>query len=384
MEDLRLKNRDTLVVDSSKQKDVVDLIQKLINKNTPPEKRAKSGKVNISVIPYLGYSLSTGFIGEISSGISFYTAADHHQNLSIIAADAGFDSKIQEIFRSRSEIWAPNNDYKLVADLRFEIYPTDTYGLGTFTTPATDNDIAYNYVRVYQTVLKKITSDYYIGGGYNLDYHSGVTAGGNANGTVSDFTKYGETRRSTSSGINLTLLYDSRQNPLNPLKGVYANLVFRQNVIFLGSNADWEQVQFDFRKYVRLSSQSNNVLAFWAIAAFTGGNAPYLDLPATGSDMYNNSGRGYALGRYRGKNELYFETEYRFGITRNGLLGAVLFANGESFSGLQSGAFEGLAPAAGGGIRIKANKHSNTNICIDYGFGVDGSRGFFLNLGEVF
>jgi hypothetical protein len=35
-------------------------------------------------------------------------------------------------------------------------------------------------------------------------------------------------------------------------------------------------------------------------------------------------------------------------------------------------------------MRIKLVKHSSTNLCIDYGFGKDGSRGFFVNLGEVF
>jgi hypothetical protein len=30
------------------------------------------------------------------------------------------------------------------------------------------------------------------------------------------------------------------------------------------------------------------------------------------------------------------------------------------------------------------NKESSTNLSIDYGFGINGSRGFFVNLGEVF
>lgn len=109
-----------------------------------------------------------------------------------------------------------------------------------------------------------------------------------------------------------------------------------------------------------------------------------LDLPSTGGYMYNNSGREYALGRFRGSDMLYMEGEYRFGITRNGLSGAVIFANGESFTEFNSNTFQKIAPAEGTGIRIKLNKHSNTNICIDYGVGVGGSRGFFVNLGEVF
>ena len=43
-----------------------------------------------------------------------------------------------------------------------------------------------------------------------------------------------------------------------------------------------------------------------------------------------------------------------------------------------------IIPAGGFGLRIKINKYSNTNLCIDYGFGIRGSRGIFLNMGEVF
>ena len=32
----------------------------------------------------------------------------------------------------------------------------------------------------------------------------------------------------------------------------------------------------------------------------------------------------------------------------------------------------------------KVNKHSNLNLAIDYGIGIGGSRGVFVNLGEVF
>jgi len=379
-----LNKRDSPGADSAKQKDLVDILVKIIDKNTPSENRAKPEKANFSIIPYGGYTLSTGFSVNLTGNVGFYTNAAHHQNLSIITADIGYDSKIQKTFRSRAEIWDNNNSFKFVTDLRYEIYPTDTYGLGTFTKLATDNDIYYRYERVYGTALKKIGNDYYAGIGYNLDHHFDIAATGNADGSISDFIKYGQATQSTSSGFNLNFLFDDRKNPFNPLSGTFTSVILRQNLTLLGSNANWESLQVDFRKYIKLSPNSNNVLAIWSIAAFTHGNVPYLDLPSTGSDMYNNSGRGYAIGRFRGRNELYLEGEYRFGLTRNGLLGAVLFANGESFSEFQTNRFESIAPAAGTGIRIKINKHSDSNICIDYGVGTNGSRGFFVNLGEVF
>ena len=375
---------EEIAADSARQTDLIDLVQKFLDKKNSPQKRQLPKKAIYSVIPYAGYTLSTGFTADISGNVGFFTEATHKENLSVISADISYDSKSQKVFLTRSEIWGNGNKYKVVSDLRWEQYPTDTYGLGTSTQITTDNDINYYYVRIYETVLRKIGTDYYAGIGYSLDHHYQITAAGNADNSISDFEKYGEATESTSSGVNVDLLFDNRKNPLNPAKGTYANIIYRENLTLLGSDANWQLLQFDLRKYFKLSAHSNNVLAFWSIMAFTAGNVPYLDLPSTGFDMYNNSGRGYAIGRYRGKNMLYFEGEYRFGITANGLLGGVAFVNGESFSELKSNAFEKVAPAAGTGIRIKLNKHSNTNICIDYGVGTGGSHGFFVNLGEVF
>ena len=81
---------------------------------------------------------------------------------------------------------------------------------------------------------------------------------------------------------------------------------------------------------------------------------------------------------------LYLETEYRFGILSNGLLGGVVFGNVQSFSELGSGRFQQVTPGYGTGLRISLNKFSRTNLCIDYGWGTHGSGGFFVNLGEVF
>lgn len=128
-------------------------------------------------------------------------------------------------------------------------------------------------------------------------------------------------------------MYDDRKNSINPDQGYYAHVVYRSNLTFLGSGNDWSSIQIDLRHYIRLPASSGNVLAFWNFDWLTvGGKPPYLLLPSTGWDPYNNTGRGYVQGRFRGKDMVYLESEYRFGITRNGLLGGVIFANAESFS----------------------------------------------------
>ena len=81
---------------------------------------------------------------------------------------------------------------------------------------------------------------------------------------------------------------------------------------------------------------------------------------------------------------VYAESEYRFGITENGFIGGVVFANMQSVSERQDKPLQSILPGYGAGIRIKISKHSNTNIAIDYGIGSGGSKGIFMNLGEVF
>ncbi|WP_184542003.1 BamA/TamA family outer membrane protein [Mucilaginibacter sp. FT3.2] len=372
------------VADSASQRDVIGFFDHLLNKNTSTNAGKQVKKYNFSAVPALGYTLSTGFAVDITGNAAFYTGSAQHENLSTMQADLSYDTKAQRLLFNRAEIWFPDNKYRLVTDIRWAKFPTETYGLGTLTTPAQTNEIDFNYVRIYGTLYKTLLPDFYAGAGYNLDYHCNITANGNLDKSTSDFEKYGQTATSTSSGINLDLLYDSRRNSINALGGAYANLVYRQNLTLLGSNKNWQSIELDVRRYLRLSANSNNVLAFWGMAWLSSANTPYLDLPQTAGDMYNNSGRGYAEGRFRGRDMLYLETEYRFSISRNGLFGGVVFANGQSFTDYPGNSFKGIAPGTGAGIRIKINKHSNTNVCIDYGVGTNGSHGFFVNLGEVF
>ena len=116
------------------------------------------------------------------------------------------------------------------------------------------------------------------------------------------------------------------------------------------------------------------------------GVAPFLDLPATGTDKYGRSARGYAEGRFRGERLLYGEIEYRGTLLPNGLLGMVAFVNTTTLKNSQSGEhlFDGFATAAGAGLRLLLNKRSKTNLCVDVGFGKNGSRGLYLSVEEAF
>ncbi len=375
----------TAPIDSSKQRDMIDVVSGVFNSHSSPDKRAKAKKILVSVVPSAGYSLSTGFAVDLSGNIAFYTHAVPNETISFVNFQTFFDSNKQKTFFSQANIWGKDNATELVTDVRLYKYPNSTFGLGSFTTNADEDPIDYDYLRVYATELKRLSGYIYLGFGYNFDYHYNITETGIAGKTTTPYDQYGFASSSTSSGVNLTFLYDSRTSGINALGGYYANLVFRQNTTLLGGNTNWESLQLDTRKYFRVSPNNNNILAFWGMAWFTfNGKVPYNDLPSTGWDTFNNLGRGYVIGRFRGQDLLYLESEFRYGITKNGLLGGVVFANGQSFSEYPSGDFKRIDPSVGTGLRLKINKHSNTNVCLDYAYGLGNSNGFFVNLGEVF
>ena len=375
-------------IDSTAQKDIVDVIKSISIKShslKTASTRLKPRKVEMTVVPAVGFSLSTGAAAVVSTNAAFCLGDNATTNLSNIAANAVYTQLKQVNIPIAANIWTKDNRFNILTDWRFMIYPLETYGLGTKTPEEDGTLMNFNYVRLYQSVLKNLGDDWYAGAGYQLDYYYNTSIESYTDRRVSDAVDYGFNAKSISSGLTLNVLFDNRKNPINAQGGEqYANIVYRHNATVLGSDNDWQSLLLDFRKYIKLGND-RHVLALWSYNHLTlAGNPPYQVLPSTGWDTYNNTGRGYVQGRFRGKNMVYLESEYRFPLTKNGLLGGVAFINGESFSEPTSNRFEAAAMGYGAGLRLKLNKHSNTNIAIDYGLGANGSKGFFINLGEVF
>ena len=368
------------------QKDIFDVFSSIFNKHKKPVTHKKdtiTSKPVFSFIPAIGYTLETETAITIAGNIAF--RADSASRISTISSNIGYTQNKQFTFPIESEIWTKNNKFDLVGDYRFYKYPQSTYGLGSNSNILNENPMDYLYLRFYEVIYRHVVGNLFLGAGYIIDYHAHITQKGPIDGAPSDYTAYGTSNHSVSSGYTLKALLDSRDNSLYPLKGYYFAFQYRDNFKDLGSTADWSSIILDVRKYFRWPENSNNVLALWSYDWLViDGHPPYLDLPSTGWDPYSSTGRGYIQGRFRGTKEVYAEAEYRFAISRNGLFGGALFVNGSSFSAAPGTSLQSIQPGFGPGLRIKLNKLSKTNVSIDYGFGREGSRGLFINVGELF
>ncbi|NVO08428.1 MAG: hypothetical protein HXX16_00550 [Bacteroidales bacterium] len=337
----------------------------------------------LSFVPAVGYSQSTGLTAVLINNLSFYNR-NYIEKLSSVQTSCFYTLYHQYWTTINSNIFLKRLKLNLVGDWRIYRFPTKTYGLGSETNTSQAEKINYYNVRIHQLLQHEFCKNTFLGIGYNLDYYWKIREFPRIS-VISDFQKYGITKRSSSSGVSLDFLYDDRTNSINPDKGNYLSFQYRVNRTIFGSDSNWQSIILDARKYFNFPLNTSNILAFWSYNYFTfSGKPPYLDLPSIGWDAYNNTGRGYAQGRFRGPNLVYLEGEYRFTLTSNGLLGGVVFLNEESVSEWLTNNFNDVIPGYGFGIRLKLNKHSKVNLAIDYGFGIQGSQGLSFNLGELF
>ena len=376
-----------ITVDTTGQRDLLDIGNRLLNLKPRKYDKHQKKQFYFSVLP-----LSTNVPGGskalvTSTAAGFYLGPRDKTYISTITFAPYFNFAGRYGIPIHSSLWVMDNGFNLQGDTRFLVYPTPTWGLGGGQSQGDNIIVNYDYIRFYHDLLKRITPYLYAGIGYDADYYIDIETSGPLSVTQFTHYAYGTNQHDNSftSGITFNLLYDSRQNLLNPIPGSFIDAIYRANTAILGSDNNSGSFYLDGRKYISLSNGGpKNQLAFWAYYWTTiGTGTPYLNLPSIGMDPYQRSGRGIEQGRYRGNSLLYFEAEYRRDITTNGLFGFVVFSNVNSASQPTSNKFEYFNPAAGAGLRVKFNKKSDTNICFDYGVSKSYSN-LTIALGEAF
>ena len=364
-------------------RDIIEVLIKAFHisvKEKPPGKK----RVSFSIIPVSTESSGGSKVLVSSINAAFVLGHEDSTKVSSVYFLPYTDFSENFGFGTKVNLWTPGNTWNIPSEFRISTLAQYSYGLGSDSEHSDQFKVTYNNVRFYFSGNHKLTKNFFGGLGVNYDryYKVGVE---NFPTTPSEFEKYGIGTGSTSfsTGVTFNLLYDNRRNSINPDNGFYTSIVYRVNPPQLLNDYQWSSIYLDTRKYYRISSEKRQILALWGFYWGSYGNVPYLNLPGTQQEFGGRSGRGFPRGRFIGRQMLYFESEYRFDITSNGLLGAVVFANFQSLTDPSNNKFQYVNPAAGFGARIKFNKESNTNLTLDFGFGKN-SFSFYIGLGEFF
>ncbi|MBU6121543.1 hypothetical protein [Hymenobacter siberiensis] len=191
------------------------------------------GQKALLIVPVIGYTQQTGGIAQLAFSLAF---ARPGANVSAVLAGAAYTVNDQLIITATSSLWTTDNHWYFVGDWRLMRYPQSTYGLGMYTS-ATDRVVSmnYDYLRIYESALRRIAPAWYAGLGYQLDYHWNIVSR-NAFCEVNRISRYpfGVESTSVSSGPVLALLHDTRANAINPQGGRYLSTVLRTNLKALG------------------------------------------------------------------------------------------------------------------------------------------------------
>ncbi len=367
----------------------------------------------------LSFNPTNNFLIGVGIGVNWFWGKPADTRISTTHLGVAYTLKNQILSALRSSIYTNHDNWILLGDWRYQISSQPGFGIGT--GPQTDkltntgvqfNDnpygtepgnvklIYFNFLRLHETVLRRVIDKFYLGLGYHLDYYYHINdALLNLIAPVPVVTNYysytaanGFNQNSSwLSGVSLNAIYDTRDNQNTPHSGRYAFVSYKYNPVFLGSNKSSGTIWLEYRDYLNFTRDYHNLLCFWAFGNFvTNGTVPYMNLPAIGWDQFGKSGEGYIQGRFRGESLMFGEVEFRrhlFGIKNNPeLLGMVVFANVTTAQSKENDIhlFQYLDPAFGTGLRISISNIVRMNAVLDYAIGFYGSMGVYLKLNEAF
>ena len=138
-------------------------------------------------LPAIASNPANGWLFGIAPSATWRMGDPENTHLSNLVGNLLYTTKKQWLVSSRSNIFLADDSWILVGDWRFFITSQPTFGLGSSTPNLPEENpnqlgvwqgeqqMNYNWVRFYETVLKRIsTSKFYLGVGYHLDIYSKI------------------------------------------------------------------------------------------------------------------------------------------------------------------------------------------------------------------
>jgi hypothetical protein len=323
-------------------------------------------------IPIMFYTPETGVAGGAAALYLMLDSASTRP--SSITGDAIYTERKQIILELDGDLYWQNETYRLLSSLVFQKYPNKFFGIGNFTVLSNEETYTPQSFILQAVLYRKIVSRYNIGP--VVRYESVSMHDLSPTGQLAPGTLVGS-KGGKASGMGLVANWDSRDNTFAAASGSFYQLtaiVYRHSI---GSDYNYSDVQFDTRHFFEIVP--TQVLAIQAAAEFTGGSVPFQRLVRFGGQ---NILRGYFDGRYRDKNGVALQAEYRLPVWwRLGLVGFAGVA--QVADQIDHFAVNRFWFAGGVGLRFFWNPKERISLRLDYGIG-NNSSGMYITVTEAF
>ncbi len=329
-------------------------------------------------VPIFAYTSETGLV----MGLAKYNLIDMVKSDSI--SDASSFSELATIstegqykFVFSSNILLKENKINLIGQVAFINFPYFFLGVGNDPSKNDVESITTQSFEFKNTFLYALDKKKTLYIGIDQEYKNFIQVQHEDSSFLVE-NEYPGIDGGVTSGLGLSLIYNTRDNRYNPSKGmyIYAGMKVFDESIF--SNYNYNAFTLDVRKFY--NPWFKHVFAIQATTESAIGQTPFYSLAQLGGESRM---RGYYKGALRDQVLIDAQVEYRmpiwkiFGIT--GFLSA-----GRVAADYQSLDLADLRYAGGIGLRIMVDKKNKANLRFDLGYGERGATTFSIGFTEAF
>jgi hypothetical protein len=280
----------------------------------------------------------------------------------------------QAIFEIHPDLYWSSDNFRLYGKLEYQRYPDSFWGIGNDTPDDAEERYERERARVRAGAQQRFYRSLHAGLATDVMYYDaqypdpdGIFATQDVPGEDGGFT----------AGIGPTVTLDNRDNAIATHSGTLLHLSSLWFGSVIGSRYNFRKLALDARHFFPVTETHTLGVHFYGETQ--GGDVPYYQLAMLGGDELL---RGYYLGRYRDKNLLALDVEYRLPIYWR--FGAVVFGGaGQVADHLLELPSAPVRWAVGSGLRVALNPDEGLNLRLDFGIG-PGTHGFYFTAREAF
>ncbi len=296
---------------------------------------------------------------------------------------AYYTTKKQASFSISYTVYTNRENWAILGETRAENAPIFYYGTGNENTEEDKGLIDHKLFFTQNRILKQLKRNVFAGGQFQVNRISKVKAKNIEDSERENLILQRPSQEldgSTVVGLGPSFLFDSRDNVINAASGSYLELGSFFNHKAFGSEFNFNRYALDVRKFLSLDESSKHVLALQARSVVETGSVPFRELAFFGG---HRTMRGFYEGRFRDKNMVMAQAEYRLQVLKRH--GIALFGSaGQVAPTFSNIGFAENQYAGGLGYRFMLNTKEKINIRIDYAVGSGGTSGLYFAIGEAF
>ncbi|RJP79667.1 MAG: hypothetical protein C4522_09485 [Desulfobacteraceae bacterium] len=323
--------------------------------------------------PVIASNAQTGLqLGALA--IRFIEASHPDNRTSTIDFIAFGTTEGQYYAKIGPDLYFSNDKYHLNTELSGGFWPLNFYGIGSDTPEENETPYESTEYRIKVTLERKILKHTYAGVVGHYEDSDIEFEDPNTNAITNRSVGTGGR---TKSGMGCTLSFDNRDNVNDARNGTFIHL---ESLFFeksLGSDHTFQVYHLDLNHYRAITAYTG--IAFRGYLQAARGEIPFQDFSSPdGSQLL----RGIEDGRYRDRDLIGFQSEFRYPIYQKwrGTFFAETAQVAEEFSDLESNDWK---YSIGGGLRYALNPSERFNIRLDLSY-VDSGFGLVLNIREAF